>query len=697
VKRLHLRSWTIRRYSDMASVCRGGQRAACIQRSGGHFRKIRRSILECLMALALIPGFGLTGFSATEDKYPITQAESTAFDLMQNQGQPIKAREVAETVLRGSPASFVACYVIGAVYARAEGSLPRAYYHLKKAQSLIERRWGQDVPEDGGPWLWHARILQELIRVTAEMDRYQEELDLLALHDQHYMPALTASWGWPLMKLGRMDEARAKIGEALKSESREVITQAMNTLGAIESETDHPEAASQVFRDLIQLVSRSKGDLNPTYLRNGGEAALSLIDFESAEQMLLHSSRQFEYGTYSNPWHLLAMLYIREGREPEAVEAVREMQAWSHANVASRDQQSWAERNSLAAAVLLECGYVDEALSILRRTYNQPDRRGGTSEHADQSEAGFLILYRHALKVHRQSLAEACSWAPLAERLGLWAQRAAEGIEMWVAGRRAGALIMANRRLEWSVRTTAPAFFDILEWTRIDLNEILGPGVVGRQAEELQLRRDPIGRREAPYLDLAIGYGQVMRHRYSSALAYLSRAAATLTPSEALLRAEAEALLGRAFESSGNMAQANSHYEQAMQRAPGVFRKFDLALPCRIRDDGQPLSRQTATLLSGSPRFRPNGGGFTVNLSCPGEYGVASLLGPDGTVLCEVQTRRSGDIVESAQVLSRELHRKAFAPKIDLSQTDLTSLEGSNLTGDGIREQIQELFQRKEK
>ena len=439
---------------------------------------MKRPILAPLPLLALI----CAGLLPAQDKYPVTRVESAAYDLLQNEVRPVKAREEAEAILRLAPDSFIAYYIIGAVYARVEGSLPRAYYYLKKAQGLIEKRWGEDVPENG-PWLWQNRIIRELITVTAEMDRYEEQLSLLGSHDRMFTPPLTASWGWPLMKLGRMDEARAKIDEALKSEEPDVIMMATNTLGAVESEMDHPEQAYEILTRLVEMVRQKNWSMDTVFLGNAGEAALSLMRFEDAERLLIDATQHFNYGTYANPWRLLAMLFVREGRIPEAVTAVRALNAWSYRNQPSQMQQSWAMRHFVTAGVLLECGYTAEALDILRRARNRPDRRGGTSGQSDQSEAGFLMLYRQALMEHREQLAEEGSWRPLRERPRIWMQSIVEGLEGWVAGRQAAALIMQHKRLGWAVRITAPDFIDILEWTRIRWNEVLGPGWWGMRPD----------------------------------------------------------------------------------------------------------------------------------------------------------------------------------------------------------------------
>jgi hypothetical protein len=50
------------------------------------------------------------------------------------------------------------------------------------------------------------------------------------------------------------------------------------------------------------------------------------------------------------------------------------------------------------------------------------------------------------------------------------------------------------------------------------------------------------------------------------------------------------------------------------------------------------------------------------------------------------------DVKDTARLLCREVHRKAFATKIDLSQMDINSLDGSVTSGDSSQMGLRELF-----
>jgi tetratricopeptide (TPR) repeat protein len=648
---------------------------------------MRRFSAAFLLFLILAPRL-----PAAQQQFPIAPSESQAVKHLED-GYPVRARETAQAILEVVPDSFVALYVMGVVNGEVEGSLPRAHFYLQRAKTIIERRWGQRVPATG-PWLWHNRILWELISVAGNMDHREEQLELLRLHDRLYEPEATASYGWPLMKLGRMEEGRRKMAEALQSDNVPSRLNALNVLGAMETESDQAERAYEAFQRLLAEVKSAKAPMNPTYLRNAGAAALGLQKYEEGERLLFEATRHFQMGTFSNPWKDLAKLYISQGRFPEALSAVREMQAWSHGSLPSLEQQSWAERQAVTAALLEECGFPEEALNLMQRVMNHPDRRGGTSTHTDQSEAGNLVFYRHLLKVRVERLGEEMSWCPVKDWPGKLWQRFSHAMEIWASGRRAAALTVRNGRLGGSVRFYAPDSIDVLDSMRPELNEILGAGVTG--AEAGRILRSPESRfaREKPLLLLMLGESELDRGLAARARSTLEQCVSSMPKPEVLLRARAEALLGSACEDLGDTDAALNHYQQAMQRQPGVLRSLGFALPVRIQAAGGSAAAQAAAMLRKSPRFRDAGQGFTIHIGGSNPALSGSFASPDGTVLCQVAVAATNDPKENARLFCAEFHRRVFAVRLDLAQSDIASLEGSNLTGETVRSQIKDLFRK---
>jgi len=624
-------------------------------------------------------------------EYPITAEEETAFNFTVSPPQFIKAREAAEAILARQPDSFVALYVLGYVYEWGEANLPRARYFSSRARAVIEARWGAGVPTDG-PWRWHARVLRQLISIARQMDREEEALRLLELRDRYYNPELTVDYGWPLMKLGRFAEARAKIAKALASSDVEDRLTALNTLGAMEDEAGNVDESYRVFSQLVGEVRAHNLPMEVTYLRNLGETALELGRYDEAERNLVESTKFFDGETFSNPWEDLSILFMLEGRYPEALSAVREMHAWSHRNPPYLDQQSWADRQAVTAALLAEAGHGEAALSLARRIVDRPDRRGGTSVHRDQSEAGQLLLFWSLARLQAAQLAETQTWAPPLQWLRLAGQRLAIARATWAAGRRAAALTVGRGRLGPSLQFFASKGIDALPWLLPGLVELAGPGAVEAECERLLRRTDASGLRERPFVLLLAGEAQVARGLTGQARQSLEEAQATLPRAEVMLHARIAALLGEVAAADGWRPAALAAYQEALQRHPGVLRALDIALPVIVQSDGSDTARKAAGWLAASPRFESGRWGFGLRIGVAGSRLTATLTTPDGSVLSEARVPVQADAAATARALCEELHQRAFALPLDLSQTDVNSLQGGTLSGESLRRQLSDII-----
>jgi len=630
---------------------------------------------------------------AQEGEYPVSDRERAAWEAVELEGALVRGRELTEGILARQPDSFVALYLMAVICRDADANLPRAAFYASRARAVIEGRWGDPVPDDG-PWRWHALALRLLIEVTLQMDREEQALELLAFRDARYEPPMTVEYGWPLMKLGRIAEARALMNNVVGQGTLSDRLHALNTLGAMESELDNPEAAYRAFERLLDEYERAGEAPTATALRNAGQVAATLLRFDEAERRFLEATAAFDPGSYSNPWQDLARLWMGQGRFGEAVDAMLEMQRWSRGTAPALDQQSWSERQAVVASLLLEAGRDDDAIRLARQVLARPDRRAGTSGYPDQESAGQLLLLCRALGLRRARLAEEASWLPLADAWRARWRRLADGVDRWRAGRRAAALVVDHRRLAPSLRYLAPDGVSADGLAAAELVMAVGPGVIAVEAERLLGRTSPAALRERPYLLLSHGESLVRRDRAAAAEVALEEAAATLPQAEVLLRARAAILRGIAAEATGDRTGAVARYQEALALHPPELRALGAALPVTLADDGTAAAREAARLLARSPRFAAGKRGFVLRVGASGQGLAALLLAPDGAVLANVEVAAAPDALATARAIAAELHRRAFAVRLDLSQTDVASLEGGTLTGRDLREAVGELLGR---
>jgi hypothetical protein len=155
-----------------------------------------------------------------------------------------------------------------------------------------------------------------------------------------------------------------------------------------------------------------------------------------------------------------------------------------------------------------------------------------------------------------------------------------------------------------------------------------------------------------------------------------------------LLRARTSAVAGAAALRRGRVPEAARLFEQALQLHRGVTRELELPLPAAIQVSGGAVAEHAAALLRRSPRFVEASGGFTARIHDDGGGDVrARLDGPSGNVVAEtIVSARSGEPVEDqARRLVAEFHEQAFAPRVELTQATLRSLDGSPLAAGNAR------------
>lgn len=655
----------------------------------------RRRLGAVLLALLLVACGVASARPSVDTGITEFKYDKALMDGLQliDDGKYIKARELAERYFNESPESFQSWFLMGLVLESCEGNLPRAWFFLNGARERLERIYGgENIPQDG-PWWAHLRLLIGLAEVAGQMEKFEEELVLLEIHDRLYKPSAAAAFAWPLMKLGRYEEARKKIAQALRERPNDEnsVAMAYNSLGAVEGEQGHIEKAYDTFRLLIDTVKRRGWTLEATYYHNAAEQAMELHRFGEQESLLIEATKHFDPRSYTNPYIGLSQLYTSSGRVGEGLSAIRRMHQWSHATEPRIEQQHWNEQQETTAAALLAAGYDIDALALMRRTLNRPDRRGANSMNPEQTEIASLTLYRELLAMEGERYSEHATWCTWGEWLRLQAARLDNQREVWAAASRTAATIISNQRLEWSLR---PYAIDsrVYEWMRPSMARILGDGVVSVELGRLLARTDEAGRREKPYLLASLGEAEAARGDLAVALEHFGAAAETLPETEVMLRMRVAAVRASCLERQGDFAAAVGAYRRVLEKAPTLIRELGLAIPVRIEHDGSSAAATAAKWLHRSPRFNDVGAGFILQVSSTAGGLEGRLLCEDGTLLCSVMASNAESASETARGLCQELHMKAFTPKLDLAQTDINSLDGSNQTDDSNREKLFKVF-----
>ena len=622
-----------------------------------------------LASLILVSGLCALGEHARAQGTPtpwtqLSPAEEEAF-LMVEQNQMIRARELGEALVAEDPTSFIGHLVLAYAQHFAEANFPRALYHANLARQHFEARFGPE-PQTPAPWIWHARIIQELANVHGDLGHHAERIALIERFNRSYQPRMVAEVAWSLMKLGRYDEARAAARAGLAEDGPGQVMVALNALCAIEFEAGRDGASYDACGQAL-AHSRQTGSVTVVDLTNFAEAARTMFQLAEAERALLEAT-EASSSLYGNPWLDLAELYTRAGRFAEAGQALSEIAAWRgkrppHARDADRNES----RRGIAGFMLVT-GMHEQALGLTDKAMVTPDRRAHNSRNPAQDRSLTALLDRRARRMAAESRVEGATAKPWYERLLAQGEAWVLEAQAFLSGRAVTRILTEDDALLVGLLRFGTASSGVQPpWLTGDLVELFGPGVMHEAIVRADEAADPYY--AALHAEVALAEGDeeaVQRHA--------ARALAGLGTGEALLRARVMALQAQ--------AGLDVNYDAVLGTDPGVFRRLEAAIPVRLRVQGDAVAEEVADAVRRSPRFHVTSDApLTVSVDVRAAGGRVCLLGGAERVFgCgEASVTNDADSVQTlAQRLVDAFHTDVFAPRVDMSQAEINSLDGSS-------------------
>ncbi len=669
--------------------------------------------------------------SAQDPQAGTTPAEIPSFErtaledevyMLYNDHKLLTARRKVEELLEADPDSIVGNYVYGNVLREAEGSLPEAAHHLGRARELYETQWPVSaVPAKGTPWLLHREILFSMQMVAGEMEKHEYRLSMIDFYDSLYTPNLTAEHAWPLMRLGRFDEAREYANKAIQSTDAFQRSLGRNALCALEGEASTREprfaACLSAFEDAKERAKRDPISAPPdertnvaVHAYNAALAANAVLRPDEVERLAIEGTKRLEF-TPANPWRVLVRLYTSQGRMDEAVSALREMQSWRARQPAWLRDQDRAETDAAFATVMMVAGETETGLRSATRALERPDRRGLTSSDPEQATGAHALLRRSLARAHAQTQAEQASWSGTVQGY----ERALSGLgsrmRSWADDERVISVLSDDERLTATFRMYVHGGIEpVPVWLIGDLVEVLGPGVVEvvmRSAREQEEDAAFTAYYDAIDAEVALERGDARR-----ALELAATALDGLPETERLLRARVAAVAARAAEDQGDQLQRLMCLAAAMETDAGVIRRMGLALPVRLENRAEgAAARRAMELLERSPRLDDAGAGFLVTVEGTGQQLSACIYTPEGTMLSCVEPAVPTQAADEADAASPTLepvelddedyaalvaeafHERTFAMPIVLSNVDLTSLDGTSTVNEqAARDKMQRVL-----
>jgi pentatricopeptide repeat protein len=600
-------------------------------------------------------------------------------------GELKSMRTLANQALNADERSFRAHFLMGYVQHLGEGNLPKALFHLQQAETLFIERYGERPSLTDSPWRVYHRILHQLIHLLGEMDAHEDKIhyvdEIRRRLDLDYAPFKS----WPLLKLGRFDEARQIATEAIESDDAWNQAVGLTALCAVESELRNRQAAYDACQKAAERVQGSAMD-GSIELSNAGAASEEMFKFDEAERLYQEAARRPAEGSV-NPFGRLVRLYLRQGRFSEAMSAWREMKTYRSQRPGSYlDQQDQAEADLIGASLLLVAGRSDEAQKRTGVTVKRPDRQGTSSANAEQNEAGAAVMDRAAKLDAARQLEERAAVSTWKDALPLWIESLGLRFEAWRSGRKAAEVLANPERLVTSLRPECPGSIELPSWLDGDLIALTGPGVALAAIQEARAEETLPEALKEPIFWALEAEAHLLAGDEDLAQQLAKQALDGLGKGDGLMRARAAALLAESARQNGDVDAALAAYRLVLALDPGVLRRLGFRLPVQLEAAGTGPVTRAVELLGSSPLFELEPWGFGLRV---GEA-EAELLLPDGSVVNTIRVPANAgqkdDDEGAARRIAKAVQRELLVPNIDITQSDIRSLDGSLGTGKATEE-----------
>ena len=593
----------------------------------------------------------------------------------------VKARELSERWVRSQPESPAAQFALAEVLLTVEGNMPRALFHLNRAEELT----GYETLEkavNSGHMPWHYLTLSQLSLVHQLMGEQIKSLEYLDKLNEIYGLDIEPLRGWPLIKLKQYDAARQSANRVLQTNDNErERARAWNTLCAAELASLLPIKSSSACDRTIdgdENNSSRTNNFDTVYLTNASEVALSLLEIEQAEDYLRRATQYLNPNSVADPWIYMLYLSMNQGRFDEARNALDSMLLWREQQEPIVSIMNRAEHFLVSASFLLLAGYAEDAVKLTKTALNQPDRNGSYSADDEQKDAYAALLNMAANRAEYQIQLENMATMDFIGAMRVRLNSITLQLNAWRAARRAGSLFAKFEVIQNRLRPYAPLDVHIPEWLEPELVQLIGTGVMSAILEQA---------RENGAFQLNNGYYYSYRAEiaaldkdYTSVLEAAGNALTLLPEQETLLRARISARMADAFWRIGQHEESLNSYTIALRQDPSISRRLEASIPVRLDANGSEFSKQVAKYLLRSPRFHEHENGFNLSVRENPDLSICLNARTGNVISCYTMSTAANQSSDwNAQELTRNFHTRTFGLGYDISKAQRSILLGSSV------------------
>lgn len=580
----------------------------------------------------------------------------------------VRAREQSEAILKDGK-SFIGTWVLSQVYHMAEGNLPRALFLVRRALGMLEGEYGDD-PSDPDAIRWHKRILEAEIWTLGEMDLRTEQLDKLVAYDKIHAPPMEPLQIWPLMKLQRFDEAR-EIGERLSTaDDLYTRTRAWNGLLALEDEQRHRAAVFKVAQEGYARTQESSCMI----ATNTARAARLNFDYQAAEEWDRKAISKTDEHCSAAAYEHLSTLALIQGELQRSISTLRTLRK----RPLRPDLRVQKESGIKARLVelLLALGQFEKAEERVTQIADGPDRVGLDSRSPENVRLTDLVLYWVVLDNRVRQEEERRAIRPWRDALKRTLALSKLRARRWQTQRLAFPLAAQQALLTTIVR---PYWMEVMPWYSGALSDMFGAGVVRKATKEARALETDHTQTVGAFLDAMEGEAAWRQGEADEALALGEDALKHLPRGNALLSRRVKGWMAAILLEQGKNDEAADYLHDVLHRFPTALRMLGFALPVTLKVGSGALVDAVSERLEASPRFVVDGAdlGFqiTVTEDDTGSVEMCLKRGSGLSYNCVVHEPK-GAVDEDAVMAVDAFIDAAFAPKVDLTQGDINTLDG---------------------
>ena len=605
----------------------------------------------------------------------VTADSKGEFDVLQHisRREYASARKYAEAELKRTDGESIwANYALGVVHSEGEGNLARGLFLIRKAKDLLYTRYSRS-PVDGWARTWGRRLLMEEFGVLGLLDQREGQLAVLDEYRAEYQADREFLRIWPLLKLGRFEKAREVAKRYLTNDKAYIRERAFNGLMAIEEEAGHREASYQWGLKGLK-DSGGASCVIATNLALGARRTYRFQETINHDQSALKAR---ENDCPTSPHAQLAAMYLVFGQFQQSLSSLKALRAAPRA--ADMKVQNEMTIRARFVELLYALGAFKEAAERIKAIINEPDRAGMVSTAAETIELTNHLLAWSVYQARQEQHRERASARPLLDSIK---ERRAQLDLIRLKRTTARQAIRLASIPGNLLRVTRPYMSDLMPWYGVDMAQVLGTGVVSQivaQAKQTETEFQPVAH---AYLDAFLTENEWRTGDRLTAIEQGLSLLKRLPKDTRLLRLRIRAWLADALYQTRQIDAAVEHWHRVLETYPTPLRQLRIALPVQLELEGSGAP-EIARRLENSPRLNiVSDAPFTVRIQSSESSSEICIIGRKRYGCGRITHAELDDDVDRIAAAIDAFHDDAFAPKIEMTQMDISSLDGRSIRSD---------------